>query len=97
MANAVNINSTTPAAPAGNQNVTFQVDAASIPNISAYVPVLSFTAPLVESSNTISMPVATASADGYLSHTDWATFNAKQAALRFPLTVAQGGTGETSA
>ena len=97
MANAININSTTPAVPAGNQNVTFQVDAASIPNISAYAPVLSFTAPLVESSNTILMPVATASEDGYLSHTDWATFNAKQAALTFPLTVAQGGTGETSA
>ena len=97
MANAININSTTPAAPAGNQNVTFQVDAASIPNISAYVPVLSFTPPLLESSNTISMPVATSSADGYLSHTDWATFNAKQAALTFPLTVAQGGTGETNA
>jgi hypothetical protein len=77
MANAFNLSSSTPAAPAGNQNVSFQADASAIPNISAYVPVLSFTAPLAESSNTVSMPAATASVDGYLAHGDWATFNAK--------------------
>ena len=97
MANAFNFSSSTPAAPAGSQNVTFQNDASSIPNVSAYVPALTFSAPLVDTSNVVSMPVATASADGYLSHTDWATFNAKQAALTFPLSVAQGGTGEITA
>ena len=97
MANAFNLSSSTPAAPAGNRNVTFQVDASSIPNVSAYVPALSFTAPLVDTSNVISLPVATASADGYLSHTDWVTFNGKQAPLTFPLSVAQGGTGEVTA
>jgi hypothetical protein len=41
------------------------------------------TAPVVSSGGTapaISMPVATALVDGYLSSTDWATFNAKQPA-----------------
>lgn len=33
-----NWNDTTPAAPAGNDNVKFQKDASSPPNISAYVP-----------------------------------------------------------
>jgi hypothetical protein len=46
------------------------------------------TAPLTGGGNlstdrTLSLPAATASVDGYLSHTDWATFNAKQAALGF--------------
>ena len=38
MANAVNFSNTTPSAPAGNTNVTFQNDSSSPPNISAYVP-----------------------------------------------------------
>jgi hypothetical protein len=32
---------------------------------------------------TISLPAATASVDDYLSHTDWAAFNTKQAALGY--------------
>ena len=36
---------------------------------------LSFTAPLVNSSNTISIPVATSSVDGYLDNLDWTNFN----------------------
>jgi len=36
---------------------------------------LSFTAPLVNTSNTISIPVATASVDGYLDNLDWTNFN----------------------
>jgi hypothetical protein len=44
---------------------------------------LTFSAPFVRSINTISIPVATASVDGYLAHGDWMTFNSKQAALGF--------------
>ena len=41
----------------------------------------------------ISMPVATSSVDGYLSHIDWAAFNAKQNALTNPVTgTGSGGT-----
>lgn len=43
---------------------------------------VSATSPLVYSSTTgiFSIPTATTSVDGYLSHTDWNTFNGKQAA-----------------
>ena len=43
--------------------------------------VLTFSSPLVRTTNTISIPVATTSVDGYLTSTDWTTFNGKQAAL----------------
>jgi hypothetical protein len=45
----------------------------------------SATAPLTYNSTTgvFAMPVATSTASGYLSNTDWATFNGKQAALGF--------------
>jgi hypothetical protein len=36
---------------------------------------LSFTAPLVNTSNTISIPVATSIVDGYLDNLDWTNFN----------------------
>jgi hypothetical protein len=36
---------------------------------------LSFTAPLVNTSNTISIPVATSIVDGYLDNLDWVNFN----------------------
>lgn len=39
-----------------------------------------FSAPLSNSSNTISIPLATSTTNGYLGHTDWSTFNAKQPA-----------------
>jgi hypothetical protein len=51
------------------------------------------TAPVASTGGTtpqISIPQATTSADGYLSHTDWNTFNGKQAALTNPTT--QGNT-----
>jgi hypothetical protein len=38
---------------------------------------LTFSAPLSRSVNTISIPVATGSTNGYLSSTDWNTFNSK--------------------
>lgn len=39
--------------------------------------VLSFTSPLSRSGNTISIPAATTSVSGYLTSTDWTTFNGK--------------------
>lgn len=42
---------------------------------------LTFSSPLVNTSGTISIPIASGSANGYLSSTDWNTFNGKQAAL----------------
>ena len=42
-----------------------------------------FSAPLSRASDTISIPQATTSADGYLSHGDWNTFNTKQVGLNY--------------
>jgi hypothetical protein len=42
---------------------------------------LTFSSPLVNTSGTISIPAASGSVNGYLSSTDWNTFNGKQAAL----------------
>lgn len=56
---------------------------------------VSGTSPIVSSGGTtpaISIPVATTSVNGYLSSTDWNTFNGKQAALTNPVT----GTGTTN-
>jgi hypothetical protein len=41
---------------------------------------LTFSAPLVNTAGVISIPAATNSVNGYLTSTDWATFNNKQAA-----------------
>jgi hypothetical protein len=60
---------------------------------SGTVTTVTGTAPVVSSGGTtpaISMPAATASVDGYLSSTDWNTFNSKQAALSY--TPAHSGT-----
>lgn len=60
---------------------------------------LSFSLPLVNTAGTISIPVATNSADGYLSLTDWLIFNAKQpagnylTALTGDVTVSGPGSG----
>ena len=54
--------------------------------------VLTFSSPLVRTTNTISIPVATTSVNGYLSSVDWTTFNGKQNALTNPVT----GTGTTN-
>ena len=39
--------------------------------------------PLVRTGNVLSIPAATGSVNGYLSSTDWTTFNSKQAALGY--------------
>lgn len=44
---------------------------------------LTFSSPLTRNVNTISIPVATNAANGYLSSGDWVNFNAKEAALTF--------------
>lgn len=55
----------------------------SIATVLGYSPEqpLTFASPLIRTSNAISIQVATGSQNGYLSSTDWTTFNSKQAAL----------------
>ena len=50
-------------------------------SISDFEVPLSFSSPLSRTTNTISIPAATSSVNGYLSSTDWTTFNVKQNAL----------------
>jgi hypothetical protein len=50
-------------------------------NTSDFEAPLTFSAPLTRSINTISIPAATSSVNGYLTSTDWTTFNNKQTAL----------------
>jgi streptogramin lyase len=57
--------------------------AAPITSITATAPVVATPS---GSTVNVSMPVATTSVDGYLSSTDWTTFNGKQAALTNPVT-----------
>ena len=56
--------------------------ATGVPSIAVagtdYESPLLFSAPLSRTTNTISIPVATTSANGYLNSTDWNTFNNKQ-------------------
>jgi hypothetical protein len=52
--------------------------------------VLTFSSPLVRTSNTISIPAATTSVNGYLTSTDWNTFNNKQGALTLTTTGSSG-------
>jgi hypothetical protein len=54
----------------------------SIATVIGYTPEqpLTFSAPLSRSTNTISIPVATGSVNGYLSSTDWTNFNNKLSA-----------------
>ena len=59
---------------------------------------LSTTAPItgggaLSGNLTLAMPAATTSVNGYLTSTDWNTFNGKQAAITFPLSASNGGTG----
>ncbi|MBI3652978.1 MAG: hypothetical protein HY231_18285 [Acidobacteria bacterium] len=44
---------------------------------------LSFSSPLSRATNSISLPAATGSQDGYLSSADWTAFNSKQNALGY--------------
>jgi hypothetical protein len=51
---------------------------------------LTFSAPLVNTSGTVSIPAATSLVDGYLSATDFATFNGKQNAITLTTTGTTG-------
>ena len=55
----------------------------SIATVLGYTPEqpLTFSSPLSRSTNTVSIPAATSSQNGYLTSTDWTTFNGKQSAL----------------
>jgi len=67
-------------------------------DLSGKVTAVSGTSPIVSSGGTtpaISIPVATATTSGYLSSTDWSTFNAKQAAGAYVTSVTSGITGAT--
>jgi len=67
-------------------------------DLSGKVTAVGATSPVVSSggtSPTISIPVATATTSGYLSSTDWSTFNAKQAAGAYVTSVTSGITGAT--
>lgn len=53
------------------------LSAANWTTFTAKESALTFSAPLVRATNTISIPAASGSVDGYLSSTDWTTFNGK--------------------
>lgn len=57
----------------------------SIATVLGYTPEqpLTFNSPLSRAGNVVSIPQATGSVNGFLSATDWTTFNSKQAALGF--------------
>jgi hypothetical protein len=52
--------------------------------------VLTFSSPLVRTTNTISIPAATTSVNGYLTSTDWTTFNSKQGTITLTTTGTSG-------
>jgi hypothetical protein len=65
----------------------------TFPSLAGYVTAVTGTAPVVSSGGTtpaISMPVATASVDGYLDNADWTTFNNKQNAITLTTTGTSG-------
>jgi hypothetical protein len=64
----------------------------SIATILGYTPEqpLTFSTPLSRSTNTISIPVASSSANGYLSSADWITFNGKQNVISLTTTGSSG-------
>ena len=51
---------------------------------------LTFSTPLSRTTNTISIPAATTSVNGYLTSTDWNTFNGKQGAITLTTTGTSG-------
>jgi hypothetical protein len=51
---------------------------------------LTFSAPLSRATNTISMAAATTSVNGYLTSTDWNTFNGKQSTITLTTTGTSG-------
>jgi hypothetical protein len=64
---------------------------------SAVLTITGGTGAILGSGLTVQVKQASASQGGYLSNNDWTTFNSKQAALTFPLSIGNGGTGQLSA
>lgn len=64
----------------------------SISTVLGYTPEqpLTFSSPLSRTTNTVSIPAASSSANGYLSSADWSTFNSKQGALTLTTTGTSG-------
>jgi hypothetical protein len=61
--------------------INLGLGSAAISSTSDFEVPLTFSSPLSRTTNTISIPVATLTSNGYLSSTDWSTFNNKQTAL----------------
>ena len=81
-----------------NQTITIGTISGLSANLSGKVTSVGATSPVVSSGGTtptISIPVATTATSGYLSSTDWATFNAKQAAGAYVTSITSGTTGAT--
>ena len=76
-----------PVASAANTGKLSSTDWSTFNNKQA---ALTFTAPLVNTSNTISIPVATTSINGYLASADFTTFNNKQNAITLTTTGTSG-------
>ena len=71
-----NIDATNPANITQTSNYRFTTDTEKS-TWNGKENVLTFSSPLSRATNTVSLPVATSSANGYLSSTDWSTFNGK--------------------
>jgi hypothetical protein len=61
--------------------INLGLGSAAISSTSDFEVPLTFSSPLSRTTNTISIPEATLTSNGYLSSTDWSTFNNKQTAL----------------
>jgi len=67
-------------------------------NLTATAPIVfDVTRQVIGGAAMVSIPKATTLVDGYLAAADWTIFNAKQAALTFPLAATLGGTGVNNA
>ncbi len=75
---------------AGNNNGILKANGSGVVSVATagtdFENALTFTAPLSRTLNSISIPSATTSSNGYLTSTDWNSFNGKQ-------TTIAGGTG----
>ncbi len=64
---------------------------------SSVLTIVGGTGSVIGSGTSIQVSQASTSTNGYLSSTDWNTFNNKQSALSLPLSVANGGTNSSTA
>ena len=74
-------NGGTGATTASGARTNLGLGTAAISSTSDFEVPLTFSSPLTRTINTISIPAATSSVNGYLTSTDWTTFNNKQTAL----------------